>query len=86
MVAHLGNLGLDEALKGESNMSSSLSDKQKADILKKARNAIVLNLRNQILKKVIKEKSATDMWSKLEDLYLKGSSKSYLFKAKVLWF
>ena len=67
MVVHLGNLGLDEMLKGELNMSSSHSDKQKTDILKKTRNTIILNLRDQILKKVIKEKSATDMWSKLED-------------------
>ena len=61
MVAHLGNLGVDEALKGETNMLSSLSDKQKADILKKARNTIVLSLRDQILRKVTKEKCATDM-------------------------
>ena len=61
MVAHMGNLGLNEALKGETNMSSSLVDKQKADILKKARNTIVLSLRDQILRKVIKEKCAIDM-------------------------
>ena len=47
IVAHLGNLGLDEALKGESNMSSSLSDKQKADILKKMKTPLfsVLEIR-----------------------------------------
>ena len=28
MMAHLGNLGLDEALKGESKMSTSLSEKE----------------------------------------------------------
>ena len=71
MVAHLGNLGSVEALKGETNMLSSLLDKQKADILMKARNTIVLSLDDQILRKVIKEKSTADMWSKLEDLYLK---------------
>ena len=71
MVAHLGNLGLDKMLKGESNMSTSLLDKQKPDILKKARNTIVLSLGDQILKKLIKKKSAADMWFKLEDLHLK---------------
>ena len=35
MIAHLGNLGLDEALKGESKMPSSLSEKEKYVILKK---------------------------------------------------
>ena len=70
MVAHLDNIGLDEALKGETNMSSSLSNKQKANILKKARNTIVLSLGDQILRKVIKEESTADIWSTFEDLYL----------------
>ena len=39
--------------------------------MKKARNTIVLSLGDQILRKVIKEKSVADIWSKLEDLYLK---------------
>ena len=70
MIAHLGNLGLDEALKGESKMPSSLSEKEKSDILKKARNTIVLSLSDQILRKVVKEKSAAEMWLKLEQLFM----------------
>ena len=44
MMAHLGNLGLDEALKGETKMSPSLEAIEKAEILKKARNTIILSL------------------------------------------
>ena len=61
MIAHLGNLGLDEALKGESKMSSSLSEKERGDILKRARNTIVLCLSDQILRKIVKEKSAAEI-------------------------
>ena len=70
MMAHLGNLGLDEALKGESKMPTSLSEKEKSEILKKARNTIVLSLSDQILRKVVKEKSAAEMWLKLEQLFM----------------
>jgi len=36
MMAHMGNFGLDEALKGESKMISTIDEKEKAEILKKA--------------------------------------------------
>lgn len=41
MIAHMGNLGLDEALKSESKMPDTIT---KGEILKKARNTIVLSL------------------------------------------
>ena len=69
-MAHLGYLGLDEALRRESKMFGSFNDKEKAEILKKARDAIILHLSDQILKKVVKEKSAAEMWMKLEQLYM----------------
>lgn len=68
MIAHLGNLSLDEALNGESKMPNTITNK--GEILKKTRNTIVLSLSDQILRKVIKEKSACDMWNKLEQLYM----------------
>ena len=61
MIARLANLGLDEALNGELKMPSSLSEKEKLEILKKTRNTIVLSLSDQILRKVVKEKSAAEM-------------------------
>ena len=73
MNAHLGILGLDEALKGEAKMSSSLSDKERAEMAKNARNTIILSLGDQILRKVIKETTAAGMWAKLEQLYMTKS-------------
>ena len=70
MIAHLKNLGLDEALMGESKTSSALSEREKSEILKKARNTILLSLNDQILRKVIKESTAIGMCSKLEQLFM----------------
>ena len=70
MMAHLGKLGLDEALKGETKMSPSLEAKEKAEILKKARNTTILSLCNQILRNVIKENTVAEMWLKLEQLFM----------------
>ena len=73
MEAHLGNLGLDEALKGESKMSIELTLERKTEILKKEKNTIILSLSDQILRKLVKEKSAAGMWLKLEALYMTKS-------------
>jgi len=70
MEAHLRNLGLDEALKGESKMSESLTSDRKQEILKKAKNSIILSLSDQILRKVVKEPTTAGMWLKLESLYM----------------
>ena len=51
-------------------MSPSLKAKEKAEILKKAGNIIILSLCDQILRKVIREKTAAEMWLKLEQLFL----------------
>ena len=69
-MAHLGNLDLDEAPEGGTKMSPSLEAKEKVEILKKARNTIILCLCDQILRKVIKEKTAAKMWLKLEQLFM----------------
>lgn len=68
MIAHLGNLGLDDALQGESKIPDSIQNK--GEVLKKARNTIILSLSDQILRKVVKEKSVCDMWNNLEQLYM----------------
>ena len=73
LTAHLGNLGLDDGLKRESKMSTSLSEKKKFDIFNKARNTIVLRLIDQILRKVEKEKTAAEIWCKLEQFYMAKS-------------
>lgn len=47
-----------------------MTDKEKAEILKKARNTIVLSLSDQVLRKVVKEKSAAEIWLKLEQVFI----------------
>ena len=70
MMAHLGSLGLDEALKEETKMSPSLEAKEKVEIFKKERNTIILSLCDQIMRKVIKEKTTAEMCLKLEKLFM----------------
>lgn len=53
MIAHLGDLGLDEDLNGESKMPDTITNK--GEILKKARNTINLSLSDKVLIKVVKE-------------------------------
>ena len=55
---------------GETKMSPSLEAKEKAEILKKSRNKIIISLCDQILRKVIKEKTVAGMWLKLEQLFM----------------
>lgn len=49
IIAHLGNLGLNEALKSQGKMSKSIVEKDKVEIMKKAQNTISLSLSEQIL-------------------------------------
>ena len=79
MKAHLGNMGLDEALKGEEKMSESLDKSKREDILKKARNTIVLSLEDEILRKVIREETAVAMWNKLEQTFMTKSLPSRVY-------
>lgn len=79
MKAHLGNMGLDEALKGEEKMSESLDKSKREDILKKARNTIVLSLEDEILRKVIREETAAAMWNKLEQTFMTKSLPSRVY-------
>lgn len=51
-IAHLRNMALDEALQGASKMSEMIPEEEKVEILKKVRNAIILGLSDQILRKL----------------------------------
>ena len=55
MMAHMGNLGCEETLQEESKMAKL---ENKAEVLKKAKNTIILSLNDQVLMKVIKEESS----------------------------
>lgn len=44
MISHLGNLSFDKALHKDLNISEFLTQKTRDDLLKKARNIIMLSL------------------------------------------
>ena len=77
--ALLGQQGLEDSLGGENNLSSSLSDGEKKQILDKAYRALILWLGDKVLREVSKEKSAAGVWSKLESLYMTKSLANRLF-------
>ena len=46
--ALLGNLGLEEALEGESKIPKTYMEEEKKDILKKAYNMLILSLGDKV--------------------------------------
>ena len=87
MRALLGNLGLEEALDGESKMPKVYSKEKKKEIIKKAYNTLILSLGDKILREVSKMETAAELWLRLESLYMTKSLSSRLFlKAKFFTF
>jgi len=62
-----------EALKGEAVMPASLTQAEKREMIDKAKSAIVLCLRDKVLRDVAREVAAASMWAKLESLYMTKS-------------
>jgi len=79
MTTHLGILGLDDALKGLAKMPQTMSDEKKEVVMKRASNTIILSLGDQVLRKVIKEKTAAAMWLRLEQLYMTKTLPSRIY-------
>ncbi|WVY98367.1 hypothetical protein V8G54_030518 [Vigna mungo] len=73
MQAILIQQGCDEALKGESKMSGTMTQEEKKKMGDKARSAIILCLGDKVLREVAKEKTAAEIWVKLESLYMTRS-------------
>lgn len=73
MEAILIQQGCVDALLGEAKMPSTLSQKEKGDMVNKARSVIILCLGDKALKEVAREKTAAAMWVKLESLYMTKS-------------
>ncbi|WVZ25126.1 hypothetical protein V8G54_003670 [Vigna mungo] len=73
MEAILIQQGCDEALKGESRMSDAMTQEEKKKMGDKARSAIILCLGDKVLREVTKEKTAAEIWAKLESLYMTRS-------------
>jgi len=62
-----------KTLKGECALPVTMSQAEKTQMVDKARSAIVLCLRDKVLRDVAKEPTATSMWSQLESLYMTKS-------------
>ncbi|KHN13665.1 Retrovirus-related Pol polyprotein from transposon TNT 1-94, partial [Glycine soja] len=84
MQALLVHQGLDDALQGASKLPSTLSDKEKKDLLSKAHSTIILSLGDEVLREVAEEKSAAGIWLKLESLYMTKSLTNKLYLKKRL--
>ena len=63
----------EKALKGESALPVTMSQAENTEMVDKAKSAIVLCLRDKVLRDVAKEPIAASMWSKLDSLYMTKS-------------
>ena len=58
------------ALGGEKDLPEKLSQKENEDMMELAYSTIILNLVDNVLRKVEKEYTAANIWLKLESLYM----------------
>ncbi|KAL8483497.1 hypothetical protein ACS0TY_026255 [Phlomoides rotata] len=87
MKALLVHLGLGSALESDGREESSTTGAKKIEIGEKAHSAIILCLGDKPLREVSMEKTAIDVWRKLESLYQTKSISNKLYvKQKLLDF
>ncbi|KAL3524832.1 hypothetical protein ACH5RR_013204 [Cinchona calisaya] len=70
---------------GKENKSEKLSDEKFANLDKKAKSGIVLNLSDEVLREVASESTAKGMWDKLKDLYMKKIMVNRLYLKQSLY-
>jgi len=75
----------EKALKGEGVLLITMSRVEKIEMVEKARSAIVLCLRDKVLREVAKEPTASLMWSKLKYFYMTKSLPHRQFLKKQLY-
>jgi len=63
----------EKVLKGECALPVTMSRAEKTEMVDKARSVIVLCLGDKVLREVVKEPTATSMWSKFEYLNMTKS-------------
>ena len=81
--ALLRNLGLNEAIIDTKKMTTTIT----SEILKKAKNTIILSLGDLRLRKVSRESSTSAIWKKLEEIYVvKSLPKKIYLKQKFVGF
>ncbi|KAH7550154.1 hypothetical protein JRO89_XS13G0144400 [Xanthoceras sorbifolium] len=70
MRAILIHNGLHQALLGKDKLPSTMDEAKKQEMDDKALASIQLCLSNEVLREVMQEKTAKDLWDKLESLYV----------------
>ena len=62
MQAVLIHQGLGDALKGESSLLATMSEKENKDLIEKAKSTIILCLGDKALREVAREPAAATIW------------------------
>ena len=73
MLVVLTHNVLKKILAGKMTRPTTMTEEQWDEMDEKALSAIQLCLSREVLREVINEKTATDIWSKLESLYMTKS-------------
>ncbi|KAG8498737.1 hypothetical protein CXB51_005106 [Gossypium anomalum] len=85
MQAVLAQMDLEDALLGIDKMPSTLTDKEKKRKDRKTLSQLHLHLSNEILQDVIKEKTATALWKRLEQICMSKTLTSKLHMKQRLY-
>jgi len=72
-------------LKGESSLPATMSEKEKNDLIEKAKSTIILCLGDKALREVVREPTTATIWLKLESLYMTKSTVNRLFLKNQLY-
>ena len=85
MHALLVQQGLWKALKGKNALPVTLLEEEKEDLLERAHSAIMLSLRDEILREIVDEEIAIGLWLKLESQYMTKSLTNRLYMKQRLY-
>nr|CAN72864.1 hypothetical protein VITISV_029730 [Vitis vinifera] len=81
----VGSTRAPRCLTCRENLPNTMQEKEKAKLLEKAHNAIILSLGDTMLREVAKAKSTVELWLKLESLYMTKSLANQLHKKVKLY-
>ena len=79
MEAILVQNRVDLAIHGIEKKPETMKNEEFAEMDKKARSSIILNLSDEVLREVATETSAKAMWDKLKALYMKNTVENRLY-------
>lgn len=71
--------GLYKALKDVDNLSKGVDEQEKEDLMEWTHNVIQIYLYDEVLKEVVEETIAVELWTKLETLYMIESLTNRLY-------